>query len=549
MKAGAKHGYDRVFVASFTRAAAREISTRALAQLLDADSEEPNFGTLHAHGYHAIGTQHKLAENCIKQWNADVPAYALTGGRNADVDDVQEYTPATTSADELYADMMLNRDLMIPRERWRVATQAFASRWEAWKQANGYIDYTDMLEIPLRDVDRAPGAPSVGILDEAQDASPLQMALFRKWGAEMGFIVLGGDPDQTIFDWAGARPEVMVSGDYAGKRVLEQSYRVPRAVHELAVKTISTVRVRADAPYKPRDAEGEVRRLNGISLQTPELIVRDMRRYLDEDKSIMLLASCSYMLDPLIRALRAEGIAFHNPYRVKAGAWNPLRGGSEHGTSSIERLLNFREQVPLASTAHFDAKKMLSWYEIIKATGNVPRGKRAELIARLDALAHGTEPQEMDASIFEDGATGTVLVESWSPLGLPAADIFNFFEPDCQLLRYLARPDLERDAVRWLIDNAIAAKSKALEYPARVLEKSGIAALEAAPRVIVGTIHSVKGGEADCVYVSPDVSYAGYVAAATTRDAQDSLTRLKYVAYTRARESLILLDAGSKFTM
>lgn len=834
MKAGAKHGYDKVFVASFTRAAAKEISTRALAKLPDADSAEPNFGTLHAHGYHAIGTQHKLAENCIKQWCEDVPAYALTGGRNADVDEVQEYTPATTSADELYADMMLNRDLMIPRERWRVATQAFASRWESWKQANGYIDYTDMLEIPLRDCDRAPGAPSVGILDEAQDASPLQMALFRKWGAKMEFIVLGGDPDQCqpagtmvetpsgvcciedihvgdavkayarrdgsiyasgkvscvskrpytgamytvsvgdnvtratsehlwfarwnqneasqyycvyimskyikgneclrvgwcklmnadgsfhlnirariegadeawvlmitkdkaeasitealvsarfgiptimfhsamenglyteqsiakfwdmwiesthpfyamqndvfayygrnyhcpfwvsksikagagkivihatcnllpqvmllplpehrapgsgigvkwtafelsveavrdvfvyslnvdkyhsyiadgivthncIFDWAGARPEVMVAGDYAGKRVLEQSYRVPRAVHELAVKTISTVRVRADAPYKPRDAEGEVRRLNGISLQTPDLIVRDMRRYLDEKKSIMLLASCSYMLDPLIRALRAEGIAFHNPYRVKAGAWNPLRGGSERGTSSIERLLNFREQVPLASADRFDAKKLLSWYEIIKATGNVPRGKRAEIIARLDAMTRSfAEPQEMDASIFEDGATGTVLVESWSPLGLPAADIFNFFEPDCQLLQYLARPDLERDAVRWLVENAIAAKSKALEYPARVLEKSGAEALEKSPRVVIGTIHSVKGGEADAVYVSPDVSYAGYVAAATTRDAQDSMTRLKYVAFTRARESLILLDAGSKFTM
>jgi hypothetical protein len=230
-----------------------------------------------------------------------------------------------------------------------------------------------------------------------------------------------------------------------------------------------------------------------VGMQTPELIVRDMRRYLDEDKSIMLLASCSYMLDPLIRALRAEGIAFHNPYRVKAGAWNPLRGGSEHGTSSIERLLNFREQVPLASAERFDAKKLLSWYEIIKATGNVPRGKRAEIIARLDALAHGTEPQEMDASIFEDGAEGTVVIEPWSAGGLPAMEIFNLFEPDCQLLQYLARPDLERDAVRWLVDNAIAAKSKALEYPARVLEKSGAEALEKLPRVVIGTIHSCQG--------------------------------------------------------
>ena len=115
------------------------------------------------------------------------------------------------------------------------------------------------------------------------------------------------------------------------------------------------------------------------------------------------------------------------------------------------------------------------------------------------------------------------------------------------MLEYIGRPDLERDAVRWLVENAIAAKSKALEYPAKVLEKSGADALREAPRVIVGTVHSVKGGEADAVYVAPDVSYAGFVNASTSREAQDAAVRLKYVAYTRAKESLILLDPYSRF--
>lgn len=552
MKAGAKHGYDRVFVASFTRTAAKEISSRALAKL-DHNEPEPNFGTLHAHGYHTLGTQHKLAENCIKQWCEDVPAYKLTGGRNADVDEVQDYSPAATAADELYADMMMQRELLVPQERWRTATRAFAARWESWKAANGYIDYTDMLEIPLRDVGTAPGAPRVGILDEAQDASPLQMALFRKWGAQMEFIVLAGDDDQCIFEWAGARPEVMLDGEFTDKRILAQSYRVPRAVHQLATDTIRAVRRREDKEYKPRDAEGEVRRLNGVSLQTPELIVRDMRRYLDAGKTVMLLATCSYMLEPLVRMLRAEGIAFHNPYRVKSGAWNPLRtasGEAGSGTSSVERLLNFRDQVPLANAEYFDAKRMLSWYEIIKTTGNIPRGKRAELIDALTAYIDQRAPDiEVPAEFVTPGARGMVTVRGELSPGIHASDIFNFFEPDCQLLSYLARPDLERGAVRWLVENAVATKAKALEYPARVLDKSGADALREAPRVIIGTIHSVKGGEADAVYVAPDVSYAGYVAANATLDARDSMTRLKYVAYTRARESLILLDAGSKFTM
>ena len=52
----------------------------------------------------------------------------------------------------------------------------------------------------------------------------------------------------------------------------------------------------------------------------------------------MFLASCSYMLYPLVAILRKNGIPFHNPYRKTNGFWNPLRIGKKG--SSANRILS-----------------------------------------------------------------------------------------------------------------------------------------------------------------------------------------------------------------
>jgi hypothetical protein len=38
----------------------------------------------------------------------------------------------------------------------------------------------------------------------------------------------------------------------------------------------------------------------------------------------MVLASCGYMLQPLIAELREHGVLFYNPYRSGFHPWNPL---------------------------------------------------------------------------------------------------------------------------------------------------------------------------------------------------------------------------------
>ena len=60
------------------------------------------------------------------------------------------------------------------------------------------------------------------------------------------------------------------------------------------------------------------------------------------------------------------------------------------------------------------------------------------------------------------------------------------------------------------------------------------------PQVVVGTVHSVKGGQADVVYLFPDLSLAGDANYQRFGPSRDSVIRVFYVGITRARETLYI---------
>ena len=78
------------------------------------------------------------------------------------------------------------------------------------------------------------------------------------------------------------------------------------------------------------------------------------------------------------------------------------------------------------------------------------------------------------------------------------------------------------------------------KYAIKVAQVHGETTLVKTPQIIVGTIHSVKGGEADIVYVFPDLSPAADDEWYGNAKAKAGVYRTFYVAMTRAREELVL---------
>lgn len=508
MRAADEYGAASVVIASLTRAAAAEVAGR------DTGIPERNVGTLHAHAYRALGRPN-IAETRegLKLWNEYAEAHSkrlmISDKWSKDyVEGIQlEGDSYDTEGEQLLAELSVLRARMVRPEFFVPKMKRFHHLWSDFKEQANLFDFTDLIELALAEYDRHPSVPMAFFLDEAQDMSALELALARKWGNKCEQFVIVGDPFQNLYEWRGSDPEAFVHDDVAGVKVLSQSYRVPRGVHSYAVKWAKHITSMEFPDYEPRDFDGSVER-GKLMLDDPYSLIKAIEEDADAEKTVMVLATCTFMLDPLIAELRERGIPFHNPYRKINGRWNPLRAA--HRVESFLR--------PQWDSQIWTWDDCWAFVEHLQASKVLVRGAKSTIESRL------------------------AVRQSWDRMAdtEPIPDILQF-------LNYFKTDD-DRSAVfdgnlKWLEENTLASKRGLISYPRKIVEKYGVQALKTKPRVIVGTIHSVKGGEADVVHVFPDVSRAGYTA---MRKNMDPTTRQFYVAFTRAREKLVLGEPSGR---
>jgi len=92
-------------------------------------------------------------------------------------------------------------------------------QFEEWRRQSRRISYADMIYDPVMCLrahpelaDRFGGHMQWILVDEYQDINDIQQALLHiLWGGR-GHVVVIGDPDQTIYEFRGSRPEFIVSG-------------------------------------------------------------------------------------------------------------------------------------------------------------------------------------------------------------------------------------------------------------------------------------------------------------------------------------------------
>ena len=159
-----------------------------------------------------------------------------------------------------------------------------------------FLDFTDLIERLFLDFGGPPRAAAALFLDEVQDFSPLELGLARKWGQSMARLVLGGDDDQAIYTWRGATADAFLRPAIPAeqKRVLSQSYRLPRAVHRVTSRWIEQLSRREHKTYEPRNFEGEVSSTACLwTWKYPDLLVEELERSLSAGKTVAILASCA----------------------------------------------------------------------------------------------------------------------------------------------------------------------------------------------------------------------------------------------------------------
>lgn len=511
-RAAKRYGGGAVLVASLTRAAAAEVAGR------NSSIPAENVGTLHAHAFRLLDRP-AVADvpEGLREWNEWIgrkqPTLVIQAGLALRPDEApMEWHGYDSDGDEMLGTMNIYRARQVPREMWPTRVRRFAARWDEWKEQAGRIDFTEMIERCVESEPFPPYAPEVLMLDEAQDFSRLEMALALKWGESCREMVIVGDPDQNLYTWRGSDARAFTSWEADGEIVLEQSYRVPGAVHRLATRWITMLEDRRPVEYRPRDEEGLVRQ-DPFTWADPEPLLNRLIRDEREGRSAMVLASCGYMLKPLIVALRRQGIPFHNPYRRSQGAWNPLR--------YADRVLAFMR--PRKDTWESEARlwtwpEVAKWIEPLRAKGVLKIGAKSFVKARAENDRFGDRAKE--------------------PIDL--GTLLELFEDEHHEPLFDADPG-------WWFGHLLGTQRDRFDYQRSVLRSRGARALIEDPKVIVGTIHSVKGGEADSVYIWPDLSPQGYWEGWMTRgEGKAAIVRQFYVAMTRARHTLTLLASDGQ---
>ena len=516
---GTEYNPEDFLLTSFTRAAAVELSGRI-------DMPKRSVGTLHSVCFHALG-QPTIAEvgSLAKDWNeSGIPPAWRIGVPLASLEDGL----SDPDVGSMMAQYGLARSAMLPPNHptWTL-TRSFVKAWEDYKEQTDSSDFTDLLTRGLDELPSPPGDPRVLMVDEAQDLTPLQWQLVTLWAESVDRYVVVGDPAQCLYAFTGATPaELLRPLPPERQRLLgtTRTYRMPRAVHQYAERWLRghSAPMCKGREYQPRDADGRVDHMgstwkSGVGLPGPWEIFDAITANAAKGETSMVLASCAYMLNPLLSELRDRGVPFHNPYRKSQGAWNPLGQARRGETSILDRVNAFTR--PAYSYWGEDARMwtwgdIARWASILQAKGEASvfsaRGVRAML------TANAGDPSKARQTVR--------MRDELEPLFTPEAlaGIYNI--------------DLN-----WYRLHVLVKYQRGIGYIARVMQRQGMEALRETPHIVIGTGHSVKGGQADHVYVFPDLSTASWREQMERGiDGFDAIVRLGYVMMTRARESLTI---------
>ena len=466
-------------VVSYTVASVSEAKDRIKKKLNISWKDIPNVRTIHSHCFNLLRTKKEDVMETAKNIRDFNDQYpAFQISTKIKNEDGEGREVSCDTNNDIYNQMQILRSRMVPTTEWPLECQHFGNAWFEFMENEGKIDFNGMLEQCL-DRDLSPDI-KVLMVDESQDLPALQIALIKQWGEQCDTVLWAGDANQAIFRFAGSDPDNFINLRADKVIPLEQSYRLSPAILVKSVEIIRQANIKEMVNFKATDDFG------------PGKILYCRQPDLTLPGSHMILCRCNFQLKRYITALRKVFIPFCNQYRKEDKTWNPLE---LDGALSIKMYLKFL------------GGEELNIYEIKQMIKNCIAKK---------CLRHGAK-KKIDGLPLTDKKT-------YEFFGLMSMGFLGtFLDKQETVSDYFRIKSENSDLVCHLADN----------NPDKLTE---------IPRITVGTIHSVKGGEADNVWIDSGLTVK-IRKAIKNNNAWDDECRIAYVAATRARKVVGILPA------
>ena len=335
---------------AFTKKAANEDKERAIDKFNFTEDDLPYFRTLHSLAFRRLGInkehvmQRRHYEDLGKKINIQIDYNDW---------DEEETGLFTTKSDYLriihlakLRNITLDQQFNLKEHNQKLEytkLKIIANELDRYKKEYGLIDYNDM----ILDFVKSNKSPKFDVvfIDEAQDLSRMQWDMVDSFNTNDFFIA--GDDDQAIFRWAGADVDSFIT--QKGKMLnLTESVRIPKKIHEYAMRIIERVSNRLPKNWQPKAHEGSITKhwnFEDINMSSGNWLV---------------LSRTRYQLKPLEDILKEKGLYFENRFgksfekqiQEAASNWEHLRQGQLMHGKDIQKIALYM------SDTNWDKKKL-----------------------------------------------------------------------------------------------------------------------------------------------------------------------------------------------
>lgn len=369
-------------------------------------------------------------------------------------------------------------------------------KYESAKRVEGKMDFDDMLLMfagircsptsgtyETTPIGEIPGVHA-WLFDEQQDASPLLDAACRRLvsAPTVKWAYVVGDPFQAIYGFAGSSASCFMSWKADKERIMPKSYRCPRKILELGELCLKNTKGYFDRGIAPADHEGFVYDTGSID---------DVVELVDPSQDWLLIARTNYQAARLAASLHSFG---------KPHKWTTQPEGVTHRSLGLKGLFELEHGRPVTGEQWKHAMELLPQRDkhgvAFITRGTKSKWKDPEVAKQWDRIW----PEELE----QVGATQALIAK----------------------LKSASWVELVDKGTKWR----------------ETARRFGVD-LACEPRVRVGTIHSVKGAEADNVAMLTTTSKK-VDSGMEDQNQRDEECRIAYVGVTRAKKHLHIIREG-----
>ena len=317
---------------AFTKKAANEARDRAMKKFNLTEDDLPYFRTLHSLAFRRLGIN---KENVMQRRHYEDLGKKIQIPIDYNDYDDEETGLFTTKSDYLriinlakLRNITLDQQFNLKEHSQKLEydkLRIIASELDRYKKEYSLIDYTDMI-LDFVKSDKSPKFEVV-FIDEAQDLSRMQWDMVNSFNTQDSFITQTG----KILN-------------------LTQSMRIPRKIHDYAIKIIERVSNRLHKEWKPKAHEGAISKywnFEDINMNKGNWLV---------------LTRTRHQLKPLEEVLKEKGLYFEDRFNksyeknIQEAAlnWENLRQG---------KLLHYKDIMNISqymSSTNWEKNKLKS---------------------------------------------------------------------------------------------------------------------------------------------------------------------------------------------